>query len=144
MITLADVKIAINTLLQTHFPTVPVIAQDVEKGFQRPSMTVYLEEVRVEKLESQIEMGFDVFIYYFPDLDNQEASLDLLNMQFQLPTVIGSHIVVADRELHVNEPNSDVVDGVLVHQFSMLFEQFDEANDPEKDAQLTKNLTINL
>ena len=144
MITLEDVKIAINTLLGVQFPSIPVISQDIEKGFKRPSMSVYLEDVKIESLESQIEMGFDVFIYYFPELHNEGASLDLLNMQFQLPMAIGSHIIVSDRALHVNEPTSDLVDGVLVHQFSMLFEQFNEVKDPEKDAQLVRNLTINL
>lgn len=144
MITPIDIKIAINTLLEKHFPKAPVISQDIEKGFQRPSMSVYFEDVKIESLGSQIETGFDVFIYYFPELHNNDASVDLLDMQFQLPAAIGSHIVVADRALHVNEPVSDVVDGVLVHQFTMLFEQFNEINDPEKDAQSGKDLTINF
>lgn len=123
MITPFDIKLAVNNLLLEKIPSVPLKAQDVSKGFTRPSMTVELDDVKIETLECQIEMSLTVRTFYFPDLKDNEKSIDVLTMQFLLAQTYGNKIYVADRALNVNEPNAVVTDGILVHEFNTLFYQ---------------------
>lgn len=136
MITLENIKKAIVDKLKSTF-SIPVISQDVEKGFRRPSLTVNFEDVRVEELESQFETYLLVRIYYFSKLLEINASVDILDMQLKLPLAFGNHLKVADRAIHISDVESNVVDGILVHEFSLLFEQ--EKEDLE-DAEYMQTL----
>lgn len=128
MITLTDIKKAITSLLKTNF-SVPVISQDIEKGFARPSMTVYFDDVKIEQLESQIETFLLVQIYYFSKLDDEDASIDILEKQQSLPMLFGNNLKVKDRAIHITEPSSNLVDGILVFEFNLSFEQGTEIED---------------
>lgn len=143
MITLVDIKASINRLLSNHF-NIDVIAQDIEKGFQRPSFTVYFDNVKIEKLESQFETSLTVRIYYFTEIEGAEASLEILDMQQQLPMLFGNNLKVKDRAIHISDVDSSVVDGILLYEFSLLFEQFNEIDNPYKDAKMMMNLETNI
>lgn len=143
MITFVDIKASINRLLSNHF-NIDVIAQDIEEGFQRPSFTVYFDNVKIEKLESQIETSLTVRIYYFTEIEGAEASLEILDMQQQLPMLFGNNLKVKDRAIHISDVDSSVVDGILLYEFSLLFEQFNEIDDPYKDAKMMMNLETNI
>lgn len=151
MITFIDLKKAVNTVLLTKVPEIKLKAQDISKGFLRPSLTTEIEDAKVEKLDEQIEMSCTVLIYYFPDLTNIEKSIDILDMQFRLPIAFGNKLYVGNRALNINEPSSKIVDGILIFQFDILFYQADESNagsDPggpgEKPVELMQELYINL
>lgn len=144
MITLVDLKIAVNDILNSKFePLIPVIAQDVEKGFQRPSFTTEITEPKIETLESQIETSCTVTIYYFSDLKDTEKSISVLDMQWQLPILFGNKLKVANRALDIIEPSSDYGDGILVFEFDVLFYQGME-DSQENTAEMMQELHINL
>ncbi|MEG0258466.1 MAG: hypothetical protein RR595_05760 [Lysinibacillus sp.] len=123
MITPLDIKKAANTLLKSKFHPVPIKAQDVSKGFARPSITVEIDDVKIATLDTQVETSLTVRTYYFPDFKNTDESLDMLNMQFAVAMAYGNKLNVDDRSLDVNEPEGNIVDGILVHEFDMLFYQ---------------------
>lgn len=129
MITPFDIKSAVNQVLNGKFQPIKVKAQDITKGFIRPSFSTELDDVKIETLESQIETSLIVRAYYFPDLNNTDESLDVLNMQFLMQKTFGNKLNVADRSLNINEPSANVVDGILVFEFNMLFYQETEEDD---------------
>lgn len=143
MITLVDLKKAINDMLKSNFDPIPVIAQDVEKGFQRPSFTTEITEPKIETLESQIETSCTVTIYYFSDLKDTEKSISVLEMQWHLPMLFGNKLRVANRALDIIEPSSDYGDGILVFEFDILFYQGIE-DSQESTAEMMQELHINL
>ncbi|AVK82454.1 hypothetical protein C3943_02270 [Lysinibacillus sp. B2A1] len=143
MITFFDIKNAVNAVLQTKLPQIKVKAQDITKGFERPSLTTEIEDAKAETLNGQIEMSCTVLIYYFPDLKNTDKSIDVLDMQFRLPIAFGNKLYVANRALNINEPSSKVVDGILIFQFDILFYQADESN-AGNPVEMMQELYINL
>ncbi|EON70459.1 phage tail terminator family protein [Lysinibacillus sphaericus] len=143
MINLKDIKASINQILKSNFK-IPVIAQDIEKGFERPSFTVYFDNVKIETLYSQFETSLTVRIYYFTEIESVNGSLEILDMQQQLPILFGNNLKVKDRAIHISDVDSSVVDGILMCEFSLLFEQFDEINDSNKDALLMQELETKL
>lgn len=143
MIKLTDIKIALNDKLKDSFPSIPVKAQDVTKGFARPSFTTYIDEPKIVQLETQIETAATIIVYYFPDLKTTEKSIDVLDMQWELPTLIGNKLHVADRALNVNEPSSNIVDGILVFEFDILFYQAYESK-ADQTAELMQEIHMKL
>jgi len=143
MINLKDIKASINSILKSNFK-IPVKSQDIEKGFERPSFTVYFDNVKIETLHSQIETSLTVRIYYFTEIESVNGSIEILDMQYQLPILFGNNLKVKDRAIHISDVDSSVVDGVLMFEFNLLFEQLDEVNDPNKQALLMQELKTNL
>ena len=94
MITLKDIRLAINNKLKKL--GISVKSQDIEKGFARPSFSVFFDEVKIETLESQIETSLIVRIYYFTEVEGSEASLEILDMQQNLPLLFGNNLKVKD------------------------------------------------
>lgn len=144
MITLTDIKKATNAVLKNCYAdVVPVVAQDITKGFKRPSFTTEIDAPKIETLGSQIETRCSVIIYYFSDLKNNERSLSVLDMQWQLPLLFGNKLNVANRSLNIIEPSANIVDGILVFEFELLFYQ---GNEKQSDvaAELMQELHMNL
>lgn len=143
MISFFDIKKAVNDVLLIKIPEIKVKAQDISKGFDRPSFTTVVEDAKAETLNDQIEMSCTVLIYYFPDIKNTEKSIDVLDMQFRMPIVFGNKLYVGNRALNIDEPSSKVVDGILIFQFDILFYQADESNTANP-VEMMQELYINL
>lgn len=139
MIELLDIRKACNTLLKTNFSSIPVKSQDIEKGFVRPSFTVIFDELSNVTLESLIETSLKVYVYYFPELNTDDFYLNLDDVKYKLPLIFGNKLAVKDRFLDVNEPTVNVVDGIIVFEFDMLFYQ----DKSEHAAPLIEKLTYN-
>ena len=144
MITPKTLMTAINTLLQNTFPDIDVIAQEFEKGFKQPSFTVRFKNLKIEHSNDSIETSLIVKTYYFPDFKKPDASIDVLEKQFEIARMYGNKLYVEDRALNVDEPESEIVDGVLVHEFDLSYEQFDESTNEEENAPLMKDLHFNI
>lgn len=144
MITLVDIKKSVYLKLNAQFgDVVPVVAQDVEKGFVRPSFTTEISQPKIETLESQIETSCTVKIYYFSDIKNLKKSISILDMQWQLSMLFGNTLNVNNRALNLIEPSANDVDDILIFEFELLFYQGYEKQS-EQMAELMKELHINL
>lgn len=139
MIELLDIRKSCNAILNANYPNIPTKSQDVEKGFDRPSFTVAFDDVKPYILGSLIEMSMRVTIYYFPALNIDDYYLHLDDMKLGLPINFGNKLKVLDRYLDINEPNADIVDGIIVFEFSMLFYQ----DKPEQEAPFIEKLIYN-
>lgn len=139
MIELLDIRKACNDLLKANFPTIPVKSQDVEKGFARPSFTTEFDNVSNVTLDSLIETSLKVYIYYFPDLNMDDYFLHLDDVKYKLSLIFGNKLAVKDRFLDVNEPEANIVDGIIVFEFDMLFYQ----DKPTENKPLIEKLTYN-
>lgn len=126
MITLVDVKMSLVSLLKEKYPHIPVKSQDFTKGFVRPSFTVIIDEPKIRTGESQIITEAILQIYYFPNLDNESQSLDTLEIQGTLPVHLGNNLAVKDRHIHLDNHDSNVTDGILLHECETYFEQAKE------------------
>ena len=144
MITPTTIKTTINRLLKSSFPNIPVISQNVEEGFQQPSFTVRIEDYAAESLQESLEQSMTVRVFYFPDFSDTEYHIDVLDKQFKIPRTFGNKLYVEDRALNVTEPSITIVDGILDFSFDLLFEQYDEANDPENGKPTGEELTLNI
>lgn len=129
MITFKKIKIAVNNALKRNF-SIKVNSNDVKEGFDRPSFFVEFDDVSRVGLESQVEKSLTVRIYYFPSSE-EEASVEILDMQEELGNVFDTHLAVEDRLLHINEPTSTVSDGVLQFEFELSFEDGREVEETE-------------
>ena len=144
MITPTTIKATVNRLLKNTFPNVPVISQNVEEGFQQPSFTVRIEDYTAESLQESLEQSMTVRVFYFPNFSDSEFHIDVLDKQFKIARAFGNKLYVEDRALNVTEPSSDIVDGVIDFSFDLLFEQYDEANDPEAGKPTGAELNVNI
>lgn len=152
MIKLLDIRKACNNVLKASYPTIPIKSQDVEKGFARPSFTTVFDDIKNVTLESQIETSLNVTVYYFPDLNIDDYFLHLDDVKFNLPLIFSNKLKVLNRYLDVNEPTADIVEGIVVFEFNMLFYQEKPSNDTitnpdtgeEFEAEIMQELEINL
>ena len=136
MIDFSQIKIAVNSFLKERFPEIPVKAQDITKGFERPSFTTAIEQPIVTTSESQLETSCTVVVYFFPDFEDNEKSLNVLDMEWKMPLLFGNKLLVANRALNINEPSADVVDGILVFRFEILFYQASDSQSSSNNPNL--------
>ena len=144
MITPTTIKTTVNRLLKNTFPNVPVISQNVEEGFQQPSFTVRIEDYTADSIQESLEQSMTVRVFYFPNFSDTEYHIDILDKQFKIARAFGNKLYVEDRALNVTEPSITIVDGVIDFSFDLLFEQYDEANDPEHGKPTSEELNINI
>lgn len=146
MITPITLRIAIRTKLNEAFPSIPVIAQDVEKGFAQPSFTIRFEDYKPEQIQESLEQSLIVRVFYFPNFNDEDMSIDVLEKMFEIPRAFGNKLFVEDRALNIIDPEVIDIDGILEFSFSLLFEQYDETNDIEfsSNAELMQELHIQM
>lgn len=146
MITPSTIRGAVVSKLRAVFPTTPVISQDVEKGFVQPSFTVRFEDYQPEQIQESLEQAMNIRIFYFPNFDDPDMSVEVMDKTFEIPRAFGNKLYVADRALNINEPDVIEIDGILEYSFNLLFEQYDAENDAEAhpDAEVMQDLYIQI
>lgn len=137
MITLKDIKIAINNLISANF-TAEVTSRDIKEGFKRPSFFVELDNVKRSPAgEEQIERKLTVRIYYFPS-SRYQYNVEILEVLEKLEEVFDTKLKVQDRYFNIDEVESIVIDGILQFYFDIQYEEGREVPDVE----LMENLYI--
>ncbi|WP_427340647.1 phage tail terminator family protein [Caloranaerobacter sp. DY30410] len=140
MITLKDLKIAINSLISSNF-TAEVTSRDIREGFKRPSFFVELDNIKKSPAgEDQINRELTVRIYYFPS-SRYQYNVEILEVQEKLEEVFDTKLKVQDRYFNIDEVESIVTDGVLQFYFDIRYEEGREVSDAEL-AELMENLYI--
>ncbi|QEK13725.1 hypothetical protein FQB35_15465 (plasmid) [Crassaminicella thermophila] len=137
MITLKDIKKAINSLISANF-TAEITSRDIKEGFKRPSFFVEFDNVKKSPAgEDQINRELTVRIYYFPS-NRYQYSVEILEVQEKLEEVFDTKLKVQDRYFNIDEVESIVTDGVLQFYFDIRYEEGREI----PDAELMENLYI--
>lgn len=137
MITLKDIKKAINNLISDNF-TAEITSRDINEGFDRPSFFVEFDNIKKSLAgEEQIQRELTVRIYYFPS-SRYQYSIEILDIQEKLEEIFSAKLSVSDRFLNIDEVESIVTDGILQFYFDIRYEEGIEITDTE----LMENLYI--
>lgn len=120
MITFKKIRTAVNRKLKANFTGIDVLSKSANKGFERPSFKLELDNVKREGSLTQVEKSCTVRIFYFPTEDDDNAA-ELLDVQEALGEAFDLKFTVENRHLDIVEPNFDEVDGVLQFEFDIQF-----------------------
>lgn len=120
MLTLSQIKKAINDRIIAKFPTIEIQAADVEEGFTRPSFFVRFDNLIWNTRQYFSERSMTVRIYYFPS-DRYVYSLESMDVQDSLGSIFNLNFNVVDRVLTINEVRGQTIDGVLEFEFDFEF-----------------------
>lgn len=139
MLTLKQIKLAINEILIENFPDIEVQSTDVRKGFKRPSFFVQLDTQSRDSGQFVSNRSMIVRIYYFPS-DRYEYSLEILEMQDDLENVFSLNFAVQDRVITIDETRAQKVDGVLEFEIDFEFTDKSAAYKDDSDKELMEVL----
>ena len=151
-LTYEQIVTAITSQLQTQFPSVSIVAEDVTEGssnaatgytFPRPSFTVTLENVSNDDMLSVAERLLTCRILYFPT-NIYTYSVEMLQTMDGLESAFNLNIPIQDRVLTLEDTRSQQIgDGtqIKVLEFSFDISWYD---DPAKPAGTTPQLIENL
>ncbi len=144
MITLVDLKKAVIQLLKTKIPDVPVVAQSVEEGFDKPAFFVQVLPVNTTLMNQRLfTERVLVVINYFPRNKTKEekdaVSLEVLKMTDRLKAFLFPNIKVKDRSITIGQIDSAETEGFLSLSFSV---RYIEAFEVVDDSELMQDLNI--
>jgi len=139
MLTLRQIKAAIEDKLEASFPSVTVRRTGVMTNFNRPSFYVRLDSSVSDNRLYNLIRQVSVDIHYFPT-DRYQYTLEMLDTQDLLDATFGLFIVIGDRSISLDQNSGDVIDGVLHFTFS--FSYLDDQPQPEP-AELMQELDFN-
>lgn len=128
MLTLRQIKSAIETKISSAFPGTTVHKTGVQNGFSRPSFYVRLDSLTVEDQLFIRMRTISVEIHYFP-ADRYQHTLELLDVQDVLESTFGLNLNIEDRTVTLDQKSAIVVDGVL--HFSFDFTYYEDTSQPE-------------
>lgn len=129
MITMKDIKLAINDRIYNKFSNIEINSNDVKEGFNRPSFFIQLNGQKSGTLE-HVDKDIDVQIYYFPT-DEYDHAVELLDTQESLESAFDLKLRVVNRWLNITDTNTVTTDGVLNMSFSL---EFSDARDIEEES----------
>lgn len=140
MLTLKQIKLAINNMILEKFPDIEIISRDVSEGFVRPSFHVMFDNIDRDTRFYVSERSMTVRIYYFPS-DRYEYSLEILDIQDSLESIFNLNLEVEDRVITINETRGQQIDGVLEFEFDF---DFVESNEREDKGELMEELILDV
>jgi hypothetical protein len=136
MISLKDIKTAVNTLLTENFTDIDLMSTDVKEGFNRPSFFVKLDNMDKKDGLYSFTREMTVRIYYFPT-SIYDYSIELLEKQSSLESIFNLNFSVGDRVITIDDTPSDIVDGVL--EFDINF-SYSDSYETEDTSELMEEL----
>lgn len=136
---LKDIKKAINEMITSEFPDIEIQAADVEKGFERPSFFVEMDNLFRDSRQFGSIRSMTIRIYFFPG-DRYKYSLELMDVQDRLESIFNLNFAVKDRVITIDETRGQTIDGVLEFEFD--FEFHDQIEEEEKPRPLMEELTV--
>jgi hypothetical protein len=141
MVTLKELKKAINDVVKAEFSTIDIHANDVEEGFERPSFFTDFDFTYRRDYSGCFMREATVIIYYFPTNRN-EYKLEVLEVQDKLENAIRKGFAVGGRHLHImDDIESEVIDKVL--QVSFELEYYDDTGEASETLPKMEELEYN-
>lgn len=132
MLSLKDIKLAINEKLLSEFPKIEIQSTDIKEGFKRPSFFVKFDYSSKTDYRFVFERRLTVRIYYFPS-DRYQYDIEVIEMQEDIEKLFYLGLQVKDRYLKIeNDIQSELVDGVLIVSFDLSY--YDSSyTEPEQE-----------
>ncbi|CAM3441894.1 phage tail terminator family protein [Marinicrinis lubricantis] len=126
MITRVLLNKAINDLIQSEFPGIPILNSDAEEGFVKPSFIVSIETKRMEASQYSTYREMICHMTYYPkggDGFKEEA----YNVMDRLEGLFGLNFAVEDRTITISEASTHLSDNVVYYDFS--FQYYDSPEE---------------
>lgn len=117
--TLLDLKKTIVNKLKAKYPNIGIVAQEVEKGFNRPAFFVQMMPVNTEMLNAAHRQRLiSVIIHYFTP---NNTHIEAINMQDELEKLFLGPLQVGDRSLQLFNCNGEILDYTLQFGFDISY-----------------------
>lgn len=139
-IKLLDIKKAIVDILKIKFPSVNIVPEDVEEGFNKPAFFIKIDFVNRNTKLYVLERNFTARIHYFKSIKDG-SSLDLLYVQDDLESVFNLNFQVKDRVITIDDTRGQTVDKVLEFEFDF---KLTESNGINDEGELMEELDLNV
>lgn len=142
MITIKDVLLVINTILNANFPNIEIQATDIEEGFNRPSFFVEVENNNTSNLMTNYkDKNLSIRIYYFPS-NRETYQIEIIEVEEKLEELFCQKIKInEDFYIAIDETESETIDRVLQFVFDLNYVQELEDTD---ESELIDTLDINI
>nr|DAF51914.1 MAG TPA: tail completion protein [Siphoviridae sp. ctOb14] len=138
MITLVNIKKAINEVLKTNFPDAKLYAREIEEGFIRPSFFTQLIPATSEyETRNFTSNKLTVIINYF---SKDETDLANVKMYDSLRQAFGMNLQIQGRHLIPRDIRADETDGVLQYEFDL--DYLDDVPEEEEHYEIMKELYV--
>jgi len=126
MISLKELKTAINSVIEDNFPDIEIYANDIKEGFDRPSFfTDYDYSYRTD-YDHCFKREISVTIYYFPS-DRNEYKDELLEKQDLIESAIRKGFEVKGRHIDIKDQiESDIINKTLEVTFELEYYDSEE------------------
>lgn len=133
-----DITLAINTVLDSKYPQIPIQSGEVREGINLPSFYVDVVPISFKhQSEYYKEMVVQASIKYLTDTQKR---LELIKMSDRLATDFGIVLHVKDRYLQLYDVSTSIdEDGTLSFDFELRFVTF---MDRKETAELMEDLSI--
>lgn len=138
MLTLKELKLAINDLIIAKFPAIEIQATDVREGFKRASFFVELVNLDRDTRQYVSERSVTVRVFYFP-ASRREYALEIMEVQDDLESVFNLNFKAAGKVITINETRGQTIDGVLEFEFDFMYHDKIEITD---DSDLMQDLEL--
>lgn len=125
MLSLKQIKKAVNDIIKVKFPTIEIQAEDIKEGFKRPSFFVQFDNLDKDTGLYASDRSMTIRVYYFPS-DRYVYSLEILDIQDSLDSIFNLNFAVEDRVITIKEARGQVVDKVLEFEFDINFVDSDD------------------
>lgn len=150
MLSVIDIIRALTLLVESRFPSYPVVDMDVTEGFPRPSYFIGIDEVRGENVTSHyVRETADLSLYFLEEdvysgflklLEMKNALLELLNEPLPLTDEQGNvlcHVVFNNVDVTVNKDDKSLI-------CTMTSELIQERPDKEADLPVIEELESSI
>jgi len=139
MITLVDIKKAVNSVLKDNFPDTKTYSSDTKEGFKRPAFfTQVVPIVMNHETTNYTSNKVMIVINYFSE---NGTELENLKMDTNLRKAFGMTLKVNQRSFLLQNIKSEIVDEILQFKFDLNY--FDGIDKTENNEKAT-NLEINI
>lgn len=141
MITLDDIIVAINTLLETKFPDIKEESTDNKEALDRPSFFVTIETNKSgQQSTSETTKKVGIRIYYFPT-DEHDCQIELLEMQDSLDELFSNGFMIDDTYINLDEDGIDytTTDNILQ---ALFYVNYINTTDLDTDYEYMEELQI--
>lgn len=137
MLTYKQIAAAVTSTLNTQFPAIPVLEEDVEEGsgggFERPSFKVLFDAISRDEMLYNSKRSVTIRIYFFPT-NLYTYSMEFLDTLDGLEQVFNLTLVCQDRTLTLdNTRNQEIGEATQtkVLEFNFDLRWYDDSLHPQ-------------
>ncbi len=116
------IRDAIIAKIKTAFPAAGIYGEEIQQGYKRPAFYVQLIPEATQALnKSHRQKQLLVVVHYFSLAAANTRSRDMWRVADELDYSFGTHLVVGNRSLYIEETNPEIIDEVLQYHLKLSY-----------------------